>query len=154
MFEPPYALWSIWKELSTLQRLFLLTLGGVSIYALLLAIIIMFRLRSTRDLDPRATLTMNRSLTVLKNHCANLWQVITAAFYLFGFVLFLGMQNVSKTLGDGPVPVGMEVLGNFTLQCAFATNAFLVFLVLHVIRWFVCSRVNSFAGPLNDGDSP
>jgi hypothetical protein len=153
MFDPPYALWSIWKELSTLQRLFVLTLGVVSVYCLASAFITTVRLRSTRNLDPRSSLTKNRSLTVLKNHCANVQQVITAAFYLFGFVLFFGMQNVSRTLGDGPVPIGMEVLGNFTLQCAFATNVFLVFLVLHVIRWFVCCRVNSFAVRVSDRDS-
>jgi hypothetical protein len=144
MSNPPYWFWSIWSNLSVMNHLFFLMLSAVSIYCLLSAIIILVRLRSIRksplDEDP---ISIQRSVTALRNRSANVRQVIEATFYLFGVVFFLGLQSTPRTLGHSTNPLGMEVLPTFVLLFAFAANVFLILLVLHLVSWFVCNRLNS-----------
>jgi hypothetical protein len=150
MWDPPYALWSIWKDLSVLQRLFVLTLCVVSAYSLYSASMTLLRLRSIGNVNPNENFApIRRSVDALFNLCASVRQVIGATFYLFGLVLFLGLQTVGRTLGDGPTTVGSLVLGNFILHFAFAANVFFIFLVLHLVQWFVFSRLNSYSQRLN-----
>jgi hypothetical protein len=40
-------------------------------------------------------------------------------------------------------------LENFFLYFAFAANAFFIFLVLHLVQWFVSGRVRAYALRLN-----
>jgi hypothetical protein len=49
MTDPPYALWSIWKQLSVLQHAFVVVLGGVTIYSLFFAARITLRVRAIRS---------------------------------------------------------------------------------------------------------
>ena len=55
---------------------------------------------------------------------------IGAAFYLFGFVLFMNLATIGNTIDSSKTPLGYYILQNFLLQCAVAANAFFVFLVL------------------------
>jgi len=69
--------------------------------------------------------------------------MIAAAFYLFGVVLFLSFQMMGRyIMGDAFVT---QFLGLLVLNCAFATNLFAVFLVLHLIQWLVASRLNRYS---------
>src|SRR5581483_4846690 len=79
--------------------------------------------------------TIRDAIGVLGTRYARLRQVITASFYLFGLVLFLGLENISNVMADGNQPLGIYVLDNFLLLCAFAANIFFIFLVLHSIQW-------------------
>jgi hypothetical protein len=148
MFDPPYALWSIWKELSLLQRVFLLILGTVSTHSLFAAIRTLLRLRSIRRLPSGNTASIQQSMAELQHVCANARQIIGATFYLFGLVLFSGMQTLGNTLGDGATSAP-RILGDLILHSAFATNVFFVFLVLHLVQWFVFRGLNSHSERLN-----
>ena len=53
MHVAPYALWSIWRELSTLYRLFVLILVAVSIYSLISASIVLNRIHTLRNASTR-----------------------------------------------------------------------------------------------------
>ena len=151
MFDPPYALWSIWKELSFLQQFFTLTLSAVSLYTVVQAILTIVQLRSMRTLRPAENnMAIRTSIAAHRKVWNNVRQLIRAAFLLFRFILFLGLQYVGKTLGDGPTLLGTEVLGNFIMSFAFAANVFFVFLVLHLVQWFVYCRLGSCEGLLID----
>ncbi len=94
MVSPPYALWSIWKQLTGLQHLFVLILCILCVYSAFSAISVMLRLRSIRDLSPDDIASAKHGVDVLRHHCATLECVITAGFYLFGVVLFLSLQSI------------------------------------------------------------
>ncbi len=152
MLNPPYALWSIWKNISILERSLLLLLCAVGIYSIFVAISTELSLRSMKQNgsgeDQRAP------LAALCNRYENLQQIIRGAFYLFGLILFLGFQNVGFYLGDGRESGASYVLGNFILHCAFAANVFFIFLAFHFLLWFVWRRLMACAktvqrGPMN-----
>jgi hypothetical protein len=150
MYDPPYALWSIWRELSFLQRLFVLTLGAVVVYSVRTSIMVLIRLRSLGNLTSNGDgASAERSMATLYIFCENLQQVSVATFYFFGAVLFVGLQTIGRTLGDGPASAGTLVLANFILDCAFAANVFFLFLLLHLVQWFVRHRLNSYSKRLN-----
>jgi hypothetical protein len=150
MYRPPYGLWSIWKELPVLQHLFLLVLFGVSFYSLFSASATLLSLRSIRNALPDADIAAGRRrLVTFRNQCANLQQVISVTFYLFGLVLFLGLQNVGNTAGNARFSVEALIVQNFILDFAFAANVFFIFLVLQFVIWFVNSRLNSCSEHLN-----
>ncbi len=143
MSNPPYWLWSIWSNLSVLNRLFFLTLCAVSIYCLLSAIIILVRLRSIRkEQSNEDSISIRRSVAALHNRSANVRHVIGATFYLFGVVFFLGLQSAPLVLGHSADPLRMEILPTFVVLFAFAANVFLVLFVLHLVSWFVCNGIN------------
>lgn len=144
LFDPPYALWSIWKELGYLDRLVILIFCVISIYSLFLAISTLLRIRSMRHANTKETATSIRDFVVaLGERWSRLRQVIAAAFYLFGVILFIGLQTIGNYVGDGNGAT--FVLGNFILQCAFAANVFFILLVLHCIEWFICGRLRSLS---------
>lgn len=135
MFNPPYALWSIWGYLSWLQRSFFLILLVLSIYWFVTLGRMIIRLRAGSDL------TNERDLLALQMLGANLRHLIGAAFYLFGLVLFLSLQSAELTIGDGPRSTAGVILQNFMIDFAFGANVFFVFLVLHSAYWWVSRRL-------------
>ena len=133
--DPPYALWTIWRQLSLLNRGLVLILGTVFAYCAFSTIRTMLRLHSVWNRPNQEGETVRDAIAVLATHYARLRQVIGATFYLFGLVLFLGMENITNVMADGKEPLGIYVLDNFLLLCAFAANVFFIFLVLHSIQW-------------------
>jgi hypothetical protein len=49
-------------------------------------------------------------------------------------------------MGDA---VEAQILGSFVVDCAFATNVFAIFLILHLIEWFVLSKLNTYSERLS-----
>jgi hypothetical protein len=142
--NPPYALWSIWKYLPILPRLFFLILCVVGIYSLFSAGVTIVGLRvAATILQKENTASAERAVAALDKRCTNVRQLIGATFYLFGFVLFLGFQWAYITLDESRTPVGWLVLQNLEVYFAFAGNVFPVFLILHLVQWFVSGRVNA-----------
>ena len=95
---------------------------------------------------PSITNTL-RALSVmaaLSARSANMRHLITASFYLFGIVFFWGLRFALWT-PDSKTPVGILVLENFFLYFAFAANALFVFLILHLVQWFVSARLQACA---------
>ena len=148
-----YTLWSIWINISALQKLFCLILSSVSIYALFTAIVILVRLRSLANRSKVEDVSsIQRSLAALHARSANLHQLIGATFYLFGFVFFLTIPFAFITLDSSKVPGWTSIFENLGFDFAFAANIFFVFLVLHSVQWFVSSRVHASARRLNTQD--
>lgn len=132
-----------------MHRLFFLILTVVGIYSLFSATAILARLRSV--MNPHHSMDMadlQRSVTAFDGRSANVRQLIVATFYLFGIVFFFGLRFALWTLGS-KTSVGILVLENFFLYFAFAANAFFIFLVLHLVQWFVSGRVRACALRLN-----
>jgi hypothetical protein len=143
MPTPPLGIWSIWKELSPLQQLIFGVLVVVSMYSFFSAVRVLLRLRSIRELPGGDRSVIRQSLASLSNRCTNLQQLITSMFYLFGIVLFIALQRVGVFVGDGNFSPASVILGQFIVDCAFASNVFAVLLVLQLLQWFASSRVNS-----------
>lgn len=144
MLSPPYALWSIWKSLSTLQRSFILLLGVVGAYSLVSAATTLLRLHSIRQAKTNSDLAPVRaSLLVLQRRFANMRQALRATFYLFGFILFFGLESIGYVLADTNRPLSYYVLGNFICNCAFAANVFLIFFTLQLVEWLVSRQLSS-----------
>ena len=150
MFNPPYPLWSIWKDFGLLQRLFMELLCAVSAYCLFVSLRTALRLRAIEKQNSKErTIPTEEALAPLYRSLANTRRIIGATFYLFGFVLFLCLQFIVNTLGGGnPLK---QIMGSFVLCCAFAANVFLIFLVLHVAEWIAYIRLNQCAKRLNKG---
>jgi hypothetical protein len=135
MLNPPYPLWSIWRSLSLLDHGLVLMLGGVFAYCVFSTINTMLTARAVWSRPNQDRKTVADAITILAARYSRLRQINTGAFYLFGFVLFLGLENIANIIADGKEPLGVYVLDNFLLSCAFAANVFLIFLLLHSIQW-------------------
>ena len=135
LFDPPYALWTIWRQLSTMNRGLVLILGIVFAYCVFSTIRMIVRLHSVWNRPNQDKEIVRDAIAVLGARYARLRQVIGATFYLFGLVLFLGLENITNVFGDGKEALGTRILENFLLLCAFAANVFFIFLVLHSIQW-------------------
>jgi hypothetical protein len=143
--DQPYVLWSIWIYLPPLPRLFLLILALVSVYTISSLAVIIGRLTSlTRRHRIEGLRVSERPLDALLTRIANLRQLITATFYLFGITFFIVLRSADKT-SDSAFPVSTLILENFFLYFAFATNVFFVLLVLHAAQWAVSSRIRTHA---------
>ena len=145
MFNPPYALWSIWKQLSLLNHGFILILGAVFVYCVFSTIRMLLQLRPVWNRPSQNTAVVREAVTALARRNTNVRQAIGATSYLFGLVLFLGLENITNVVGDGKGSLGIYVLDNFLLLCAFAANVFFIFLVLHFIQWFGSAVLDSLS---------
>jgi hypothetical protein len=145
MYDPPYAVWSIWQSCGWLERIVLILVGGLIIYSLRSAVLTFMRLRSLRAVDSVGGLDVAKTSTlILQKHWVRIGQVTAAMFYVFGLVLFLVLQTVAMIVGDmGPASATNQVLRNFVESCAFAANVFFGFLLLHVVQWVVSSRISA-----------
>lgn len=130
--------------LATTVRVLVLV-GMLIIYLLLSAVVTIARLHfaSTDDSDVSPEIA-KASIQRIQKHWYRIGQATYAVFFLFGIVLFLVLQRVGVTIGDGnPGWAANQILRNFTFSCAFAANVFCGFLVLHVLQWFISSRINT-----------
>jgi hypothetical protein len=149
MYETPYALWSIWPQLSYLYRGLILILGAIVTYALFSGIRSILRLSSTWKRPNVDADVVRQSVASAFRSRANVQRAIGATFYLFGLVLFLGLQTVGQWIGDGKMTMDVFVLRNFILHAAFAANVFLIFLVLHFIQWGIAAVLDSLSERMN-----
>lgn len=137
--DPPYALWSIWHQLSALQHALVYTLCVLSLYSGFCVVSTIWRLHSIKHLakdDPVAS----RTIDVLRKRCASLRNAILAEFYLFGLVLFMAFQFVANFIMGNDVQG--QIVSKFVLDAAFATNVFAVLLILHLAQWVVSITLN------------
>jgi hypothetical protein len=129
-----------------LLRLFFLILCVVGVYSLSPQGVIMAGLRAVTSIPPKGnTASTQRAVAALHRRCTNVRHLIGATFYLFGFVLFLGLPWAYMTVDESKTPVGWLILENLVVDFAFACNVFLVFLILHLVHWFVSGRVNAYS---------
>ncbi len=151
--NPPYALWSIWKGLGLLQRLFIELLFAVAAYCLFVSFRTALRLRTIekQNVNERV-IPIEGALAPLYRSLANTRQVIRTTFYVFGFVLFLSLQFIQNTLGARSAASELkQILGGFALCCAFAANVFFILLLLHAAQWLVYIMLNRCSKRLKNG---
>jgi hypothetical protein len=131
MLNLPFAI-SFLKELSFLYRVFFLALNVVGIYSLCFAVAAIVRLRRMkRNKDDVAC--VHRTLEALRRRSTRLQQLMTAAFYLFGLLLFVGLQDA------------YHILENFRAHFIFAAIIFFLFFMIHCVQWFVSAQLERCA---------
>jgi hypothetical protein len=148
MFNSSFSVVLFWRELSLSYRLFVVVLLAVTIHSTTSAAIIIKGLRKLRTAAQAHKPDAFR-LTSLSTRCGNLRQILGATFYLFGFLLFLGLQNAPITLSLNHAALFSEILPNLELHFVFAADVLLVFLVLHLLQWQVSYRVQVLAKHLS-----
>jgi hypothetical protein len=153
MYDPPYAVWSILRSCGWLYRIVLVLVGGLTIYSLLFSVVTYVRLRSIRaaksdpSLDPA-----KKSVQALRKHWVNIRHATGTVFCLFSLVLFLDLQYARIIFGDvGPASASRQILDNYTLAWAFATNAFIGFLVVQIVQSIVSGWISATLERLLDG---
>lgn len=147
MFDPssPTRIWGVWPYLSSLERLLLIGLIVLGAYVLFSAILTVLRVRKGGELRSGVSYDA-QTLAALRKRSTRVNRLITMAFYLFGCVLFLGLQGAYFTIINGKAPVvELGILQDLEPHFAFAANAFFLFFVLHATAWFVSSRVGKAA---------
>jgi hypothetical protein len=102
----------------------------------------MVRLHAMRK--PENLTAVRHAISLLDARLANTRQVLSAAFYLFGAVLFFALKNAFWTM-ESRKPLGTLILDNFFIVFVFAGNVFFFFLILHSVQWFAASRVRRYA---------
>jgi len=131
------AIWLVWPYLSFLERLLFGALIVLSIYVVFSAATTVLCVRKIRaSLHNGNSTDADGCFIALRKRSARVDRLITAAFYLFGVVLFLGLQGAYFTIDDSKTPVGWSILRGFEPHFAFASNVFFMLLILHVLGWF------------------
>jgi hypothetical protein len=142
--------WSIWRKLPELARIYAVLLSVVSIYTVYTALTVLLRLRSLTKQHHSAEITFLRcAAEKLHARCANIRQILVATFYLFGLIFFLILPLATRIADESRTPVGILILNNLLIYSAFAVNVFAVFTGLHFLQWFVTAQVHALPHRLN-----
>ena len=145
MYDPPYAVWSVWRNCGWLYRIVLVLIGGLTVYSFLLFVVTCARLRSISAAKADLSLDLAKnSVQALHKHWVNVRHATGAVFCIFGLVLFLALQNAVIIFGDvGPSSAAQQILNNYTLAWTFGANAFIGFLVVQTVQWIVSDRISA-----------
>jgi len=151
-FDPtrPAPIWLVLPYLSFLERLFFIALMVLSIYVIVSAATTVLRVRALLHTANNAD--AEQRFIALRRRPARVNRLITTAFYLFGVVLFLGLQGTYSVIDNSKIPTGYVILWNFGPHFAFAGNVFFMLLILHVLGWSIAYSVGRLA--LQGGTTP
>jgi hypothetical protein len=138
--SPPFGIWSIWPELGLLYKVLFEGLCAITIYFASSSFTAIMRFRVA--LAKQDIAYVKQVLIRLREKTERLRQVMTAAFYLFGFLLFLGLQGAYETVDKSKETLSEIVTRNLMIHFAFAANVFFLFLFLHLIQWGLCLWVD------------
>jgi hypothetical protein len=133
----------IWPELSLFVRiesLFLVLVAMYSLYQLVRTVVITSRLRG-REASATAGSSVNPALVrATDGRLVRLGSLNLFAFYLFGFLFFVSqMPDAFTTYGDSREIGASIIIRQLGLHFGYAADVFLLFLVLHSLRWVVSS---------------
>jgi|SRR5579863_1441699 hypothetical protein len=132
------AIWLVWRYISSLERLLFGALIVLGIYVVFSAATTVLSVRKIRaSLHTGNSADADGCFIGLRKRSARVDRLITAAFYLFGVVLFLGLQGAYFTIDDSTTPVGWSILRGLEPHFAFASNVFFMLLILHLLGWFI-----------------
>jgi hypothetical protein len=148
--NPPYGIWTIWKELFLLPKLTFLCVSVLCIYSLwtTAAAIPRFVILPARSLEAEIAATKN-AMAVLRERCTKLQELKGALFYLFGLVLFLNLQGAFDSVDKSKAPFEWLIMQNFLVVFAFGANVFFLFALIHLTLWFTSSRINAYMSKLS-----
>ena len=146
-----YSIWLVWPLLSIWPKLFLLIFVVICIYIIVNAALIVVRLHTVaRHMGVENDPSSRTSLAHLQIRCTNMAQLLTAAFYLFGFTFFMALPAATFVSELSRLPTITIILRNAVIDFVFAANVFLMMLALHAVQWWVSSRVRTHAMRLQD----
>jgi len=147
MLDPslPVPIWLVWPYLTYLERLLVLVLIVLSIYVLLVAATTVLAVRKATSPRNGVGTDANERLVALRRRAARVDRLIPAAFYLFGAVLFSGLQNAYYTIDDSKATGESIILRNFAPHFVFAGNVFFMLLVLHAVGWLISYCIGRLA---------
>jgi len=147
MLDPtrPTPIWVVWPFLSWLERLLFIALTVLGVYVFFSVIITVLRVRKSGAMGNGDSIGAQQILSALRKRSSRVDKLITTAFYLFGWVLFLGLQNAYFIIDNSKATAEWIILRSFEPHLAFAANAFFVLLVLHIAGWFISIRVGRLA---------
>ena len=142
---PPSSVWSAWLFLSICEKLLVGALGALSVYVLFAAVTTAISVRKTRSsIREGKCIDFEGGFIELRKRSARLQKLIGTGFYLFGVVLFLGLQwayfGNDMRSGSGE----RAILVSFYPHFVFAFYVFLDLLVLHLLGWFVSISTDAF----------
>ena len=142
---PPSSVWSTWPFLSISEKLLVGALIALSVYVLFAAVTTAICVRKTRaSIREGKTVDFEGGFLELRKRSARLQKLSGTGFYLFGMVLFFGLQwayfadDMSKGSGERTILIG------FYPHFVFAFYAFLDLLILHLLGWFVSVSADAF----------
>jgi hypothetical protein len=148
--NPPYGIWTIWKELLLLPKLIFVAVVALCIYSLWATVATVVRLRDLADASRQVEgASARNALVTLSNRCKKLNQLSGGLFYIFGFVLFLGLQCAYITIDTSRTPIESLIMDNLLTVFAFGANVFFLFAVIYSALWFTSSRVDACASKLS-----
>jgi len=147
--NPPYGIWTIWKELFLLPKLSFLSVFVLCVYSLWTAVVAIMQARNFAGASLEVEIAAGRrAMIALGDRCAKLQKLKGALFYIFGFVLFLDLQWAFITIDRSTALVAWLIMDNFQIVFVFGANVFFLFAVIHLALWFTSSRVDAFASKL------
>jgi hypothetical protein len=149
MLDPtrPTPIWVVWPYLTWLERLLFIALIVLGIYVLFSVAVTVFRVRKGGAAGNGDSSDAQKILAALRKRSTGVDKLITTGFYLFGWVLFLGLQNAYFIIDNSKATAEWIILRSFEPHLAFAANAFFVLLMLHIAGWFISARVGRLASP-------
>lgn len=156
MLDPslPVPLWLVWPYLTYLERLLILTLVAVSIYVLVVAATTISAVRQAGSSPQNGVgAEPNKRLLALRRRSARVDKLLTATFYLFGVVLFSGLQNAYYIIDNSKATGASIILRNFAPHFVFAGNVFFILLVLHGVGWLITYRTSKLTLPATSGNA-
>lgn len=149
MSDTPYTLWSIWPALSTMQHLSYWLESASTRCSPSQHLCCAF----ARYRTPFKTKIKYRFEEALWRFVPA-WQICaksSAHRFTYSVCCSLRVCLQRCTLWDSAkTRSSLEILGNFLTDFAFGANIFFTFLVLHVVQWCACSRINSRLFRLNE----
>jgi hypothetical protein len=142
---PPSSFSSAWLFLSMWERLFVLGLAALSVYALFVAASTGVCVKKTTAyIREGKSVDFESDFIALRKRSARLQKLIGTGFYLFGVVLFLSLQWVYFASGMSSGSGERAILIGFYPHFVLAFYVFLDFLVLHLLGWFVSISADAF----------
>lgn len=141
---PPYAIWSVWRSLGFLDKVFFVGLVALIVCSVFSAAIAAIALRKARSGMKEDRASMQRTLRRLRKQSNRVQKSLGTTFCIFGAVLFLGFQWAYVVLGESNVAPSWVVLKTLETEFVFGFNVFLLLLLLLALRWFIADRVDTY----------
>jgi|SRR5579871_2567807 len=124
--------------------LFIVLLISVAVFAIVRSLRILWELRALpgSGSDQLPVEAIRARLKNMRHRMSNLRRALLMCLYSFGFCLFLQMFVSFQAIGMSGRPLAISIANDLSIASVFATNVFLVLFCLHLLEWWVTSRVN------------
>lgn len=130
------------KLIPDTSLLFLLVLGLVSITVMYRTVGIILGIRQIERAKSVGTTEAANRIRLMHQRLKDTRQLLSLVAYLFGFCIFLQMATVFHTIGSSSRPTALLIADAALLASVFATDVFLVLLLLHSLQWYAAAKLD------------